>query len=87
MNKYPLRFMMIDSPILALVEEAKESGEDNTIGMRSALFKYLIDHVNDGQRIIIENELPTDVDMNTANCIEFTKTDVGRRGMIESYKK
>ena len=87
MNKYPLRFMMIDSPILALVEEAKESGEDNTIGMRSALFKYLIDHVNDGQRIIIENELPTDVDMNTANCIEFTKTDVGRRGLIESYKK
>ena len=86
-NKYPLRFMMIDSPILALVEEAKESGEDNTMSMRSALFKYMLEHSDEGQKIIIENELPSDVDMNTANCIEFTKTDVGRRGLIESYKK
>jgi hypothetical protein len=50
--------------------------------MKASLFQYMLDHQENGQTIIIENEIP-DLDYSKANLICFTKDKVeGRYGLL-----
>ena len=53
--------------------------------MKAGLFQYLIDHAEDRQTIIIENELPKGVDFTNAKLIPFSKEDEGRYGLVKDY--
>lgn len=66
-GKYSLHMLFLDSPILSLKEkETVNEFELATPGMRESLFKYIISHCGENQIIIIENELPPNVDYRTA---------------------
>lgn len=52
-----------------------------------SLFRYIVNNCGDNQVIIAENELPKDVDYNTARLIEFTMDEeVGRYGFLLSER-
>lgn len=85
-GKYALRMLFLDSPILSLKEKVKEE-ERADPGMRESLFKYILTHCGENQIIIIENELPENVDYNSANIIEFTQDEYnGRYGFLLSVQ-
>ncbi|MCB2642713.1 hypothetical protein KQ727_15055, partial [Listeria monocytogenes] len=50
--KYTPSVFIIDSPLIGLDERKKQDGDDN---MKEGLFKYFMDHQNEGQLIIVEN--------------------------------
>ncbi|MDC3416596.1 AAA family ATPase [Aquibacillus salsiterrae] len=71
--------LVIDSPILSLKEKGSEQASDS---MKLSLFKYLLENQNNGQIIIIENEIPQ-LDYSEANLIQFTKdVNIGRYGLL-----
>lgn len=75
---YRPELLIIDSPILSL-KESNESVNDN---MKYSLFKYIVSHIDRGQIIIVENEIP-DIDYQEANIIRFTKDkNTGRYGFL-----
>ena len=83
---YAPKMLVIDSPILSLREKDEED-EQATDSMKSSLFHYLINNQDKGQIIIVENEIPTDVDYSAVNVIEFTKDDEkGRYGFLEGVR-
>lgn len=76
---YSPGLLVIDSPILSLKEKSSERASDS---MKLSLFKYLLENQNDGQIIIIENEIPN-LDYSEANLIHFTKdVNNGRYGLL-----
>lgn len=86
-GKYALHMLFLDSPILSLKEKDKvKESERATPGMRESLFRYLISHCGENQIVIIENELPKNVDYGTANLIHFTKDDSGQYGFLLSVQ-
>ena len=86
-GKYALHMLFLDSPILSLKEKEKvDETELATPGMRESLFRYIINHCGGNQIIIVENELPSNVDYSTANLIEFTKDETGRYGFLRSER-
>lgn len=86
-GKYSLHMLFLDSPILSLKEkETVNEFELATPGMRESLFKYIISHCGENQIIIIENELPPNVDYRTAHLIPFTKDESGRYGFLNSIR-
>lgn len=86
-GKYALHMLFLDSPILSLKEkENVDESELATPGMRESLFRYIINHCGENQLIIVENELPTNIDYSTANLIEFTKDETGRYGFLLSER-
>ncbi|TYS69709.1 hypothetical protein FZC76_05585 [Sutcliffiella horikoshii] len=71
--------LVIDSPILSLKEKGSEQASHS---MKKSLFKYLLENQNNGQVIIIENEIPQ-LDYSNANLIHFTKdVNNGRYGLL-----
>lgn len=50
--KYKPGVFIIDTPLLGLDERVKEIGQDS---MKESLFRYFVDHQDEGQLIIIEN--------------------------------
>lgn len=86
-GKHSLHMLFLDSPILSLKEKGKvNENELATPGMKESLFKYIITHCGENQVIIIENELPENVDYKTAHLIPFTKDDDGRYGFLYSVR-
>lgn len=86
-GKYALHMLFLDSPILSLKEKEKvKKSELATPGMRESLFRYIISHCEDNQIIIVENELPANVDYEKANLIPFTKDETGRYGFLISVR-
>lgn len=86
-NLYKPQMLVVDSPILSLKEKEDHIGEEHTSEtMKSGLFKYLLQHQNTRQTIIIENDIP-ELDYETAHLIEFTKDENrGRYGLITGYR-
>ncbi len=83
-GKYAPGILIIDSPILSLKEREDGIATDT---MKEALFQYLLNNMNDGQVIIIENDIP-DLDYSSANVIRFTKDQsTGRYGFLEDYQR
>jgi hypothetical protein len=70
---------MFDSPILSL----KESKTAISKSMKSGLFDFISKDQSDLQIIIVENEIPEDVDYGSNNIIRFTKdVNYGRYGLL-----
>lgn len=86
-NLYKPQMLVVDSPILSLKEKENHIGEEHTSEtMKSGLFKYLLNHQDTRQTIIIENDIP-DLDYESAHLIEFTKDEQhGRYGLITGYR-
>lgn len=86
-NLYKPQMLVVDSPILSLKEKEDHIGEEHTSDtMKSGLFKYLLQHQDTRQTIIIENDIP-ELDYETAHLIEFTKDEQrGRYGLITGYR-
>lgn len=77
--KFPVNFLVLDSPILSLKET--ESIKP-TQTMRHALFENIVKNQKGIQTIIIENEIP-DIDYKNVNLIYFTKDrNSGRYGFL-----
>ena len=79
--KYSPSFMVIDSPILSLRQPERK--ERISEGMKSQLFKFMDNEINNlGQVIIIENTIP-DVEYKNANIISFSgDKKEGRYGFL-----
>ncbi len=85
-NLYAPRFLVLDSPILSLSEKMKPGEKTASTRMKKGLFRYLDQECTDFQSIIIENEIP-DIKYENAKLLKFTQDDnVGRYGLIESYR-
>lgn len=79
-GKHAPRMLILDSPILSLKESKQEGVAE---GMKSSMLSYMLNRCGRCQVIIVENELPDDVDFSTANLIEFTKNkSIGREGFL-----
>lgn len=79
-GKHAPRMLILDSPILSLKESEQEGIAE---GMKSSMLSYMLDRCGSCQVIIVENELPDDVDFSSANLIEFTKNkSIGREGFL-----
>lgn len=76
-------FVVIDTPLLGLDQGVSDAAPES---MRTALFKYFINHQKDGQIIILENimHIPKlDFEGAGANVITFTKgLEDGRYGFL-----
>ncbi|GHV33421.1 hypothetical protein FACS18949_07310 [Clostridia bacterium] len=83
-GKYSPRLLLVDSPILTLKEKKIDNEASDT--MKAALFRYMRDHQENGQMIIIENDIP-DMDYGSANIISFTKDETeGRYGFLSDVR-
>lgn len=87
-NLYQPQLLVMDSPILSLKEREENVGSQvTTNGMRSGLFRYMVEHQSNRQTIILENEIP-DIAYTDVNLIHFTKTEgVGVYGLISEYRE
>ena len=87
-NLYQPHLLIMDSPILSLKEREENIGSQvTTNGMRSGLFRYMVNHQSNRQTIILENEIP-DIEYSDANLIHFTKTEgVGIYGLVNEYRE
>ena len=85
--KYNPGFVIIDTPLLGLDQGVTDAAPES---MRTALFKYFINHRSDGQIIILENmmHIPAlDYEGSGANVITFTKgLEAGRYGFLNDVK-
>lgn len=87
-GRHQLQFLLLDSPILSLKEKEENVGTQKTSsGMRSGLFKYFVDHRNDRQTIVLENEIPN-IDYEDTNLIPFSRVEgKGRFGLLLDYRE
>ena len=87
-DKYSPHMLVVDSPILSLSEKDDHSGDEHmSETMKACLFQYFVDHKDDRQTIIIENEIP-DIDYGDVNLIEFTKDENrDRYGLLDDYRE
>lgn len=84
---YASHFLALDSPILSLKEKEYETAERTTDGMKESLIRYIIDHCGDNQVIIVENELPKQLDYSGAHVETFTMDEKdGRYGFLRSVR-
>lgn len=83
-GKYAPELLIIDSPILSLKEKGDGIASDT---MKAALFQYLLDNQENGQVIIVENDIP-ELDYSNANVIQFTKDEsYGRYGFLNGVRQ
>ena len=77
-------FVVLDSPLVAYKDPtALDRDAVMHAGVKDALYRSLARGDAQGQVIILENERPPeDVIDGAANCVEFTRADVGRYGFI-----
>ncbi|WP_294386795.1 hypothetical protein [uncultured Ruminococcus sp.] len=85
---YQPHLLVMDSPILSLKEKEENIGtEVTTDGMRSGLFKYMVEHQKNRQTIILENEIPN-IEYSNVNLIHFTKIEGnGLYGLVTEYRE
>ena len=75
--------------LLSYLKEKEENigTQKTSSGMRRGLFKYFVDHRNDRQTIVLENEIPN-IDYEDANLIPFTRVEgKGRFGLLLDYRE
>lgn len=83
---YRPAMLILDSPILTLKEKVRKD-ELADPGMRTSLFRYMVEHCGDNQIIIAENEIPSAVDYSMARLIEFTQDETqGVYGFLKSVR-
>lgn len=83
---YRPAMLILDSPILTLKEKVR-ANEMADPGMRTLLFRYMVNHCGDNQIIIAENEIPSAVDYSVARLIEFTQDETqGIYGFLKSVR-
>ena len=84
---YDPGFVVIDTPLLGLDQGVDDAAPES---MRTALFKYFINHQNEGQIIILENimHIPDlDYEGSGANVITFTRgLENGRYGFLNDVR-
>ena len=89
-GEHALHLLVLDSPILSLKEKKHNITENEkaTAGMKTALFRHMIEHCGNNQIIIAENELPADVDYSSVNMLTFTQeeNDGERYGFLHSVR-
>lgn len=86
LNHFALPFLVVDSPILSLMEKEDNDQELVTDTMKVGLFSYLVKHPWKHQILVIENRIPN-LDYGNTNLIEFTKDENrGRYGLINGYR-
>lgn len=87
-GRHQLQFLLLDSPILSLKEKEENIGTQKTSsGMKRGLFKYFVDHRNDRQTIVLENEIPN-IDYEDTNLIPFSRVEgKGRFGLLLDYRE
>lgn len=87
-NLYRPYLLVMDSPILSLKEREEDVGKEvATDGMRSGLFKYLVNHQESHQTIVLENEIPR-IEYVGANLVHFTKVEGhGIYGLVSEYRE
>lgn len=87
-GRHQLQLLLLDSPILSLKEKEENIGTQKTSsGMRNGLFKYFVDHRNDRQTIVLENEIPN-IDYEDTNLIHFSRVEgQGRFGLLLDYRE
>ena len=84
---YPVNMLVLDSPILSLKENDISEYESATESMKSGLFKYMIDNCGACQLIIVENELPSNLDYSNTTLIPFSKNSMyGRYGFLLDFR-
>ena len=85
--KYDPGFLIVDTPLLGLDQGVDDAAPES---MRTALFKYFMNHQENGQTIVIENILhipKLDYEASGANVITFTKgLSDGRYGFLMDVK-
>jgi hypothetical protein len=81
-GKYSPHLLLLDSPILSLKERQKKDTVDIPLSMKESLFSCLISKCGSNQIIIVDNEIPENVNYDKVNLIEFTKNDSGRYGFL-----
>lgn len=85
--KYDPGFLIIDTPLLGLDQGVSDAAPES---MRTALFRYFMNHQEDGQIIILENmeHVPNlDYEGSGAKLITFTKGQAdGRYGFLNDVK-
>lgn len=76
--------LVFDSPILSLKERISIKASE---GMQASLFRYMVNHQDKYQTIVIENE-PPHIDYSSINTIHFTQEDDGqsRYGLLKGVK-
>lgn len=83
---YRPEMLILDSPILTLKEKVR-ADEMADPGMRTLLFRYMVNHCGDNQIIIAENEIPSAADYSTVRLIEFTQDETqGIYGFLKSVR-
>lgn len=83
---YRPAMLILDSPILTLKEKVR-ADEMADPGMRTLLFRYMVNHCGNNQIIIAENEIPSAVDYSAARLIEFTQDETqGIYGFLKSVR-
>lgn len=84
---YDPGFVIIDTPLLSLDQGVDDAAPES---MRTALFKYFMNHQDDGQIIILENimHIPDlDYEASGANVVTFTKgLEDGRYGFLNDVR-
>lgn len=84
---YDPGFVIIDTPLLGLDQGVDDAAPES---MRTALFKYFMNHQDDGQIIILENimHIPDlDYKASGANVVTFTKgLEDGRYGFLNDVR-
>ena len=87
-NLHQPHLLVLDSPILSLKERGEDIGtEIASDSMRGSLFKYMIEHEDNRQTIVLEDDIPS-LDYSSANLIHFTKNPAeGRFGLIEGFQE
>ena len=74
-NLHQPHLLVLDSPILSLKERGEDIGtEIASDSMRGSLFKYMIEHEDNRQTIVLEDDIPS-LDYSSANLIHFTKKE------------
>ena len=84
-EKYSPNFLLIDSPVLSLKEASDENSERVSENMKYGLFKYLDNHSELRQTIIVENSIPKMDDKSANICYFSGDENNGRYGLIENY--
>ncbi len=81
------RILVIDSPILTLKEKEDHAKNNEQVSdtMKVGLFKYLVEHQDNRQIIVVENDIP-DIDYKNTKIIRFTKDiNNGRYGLLSNF--
>lgn len=84
---YVPRIFVVDSPILTLKEkEVYSENEFVSNPMKEGLFKYLVNHQENKQIVVIENDIPK-IEYKNVNLIQFTKDErEGRYGLLTNFR-